>query len=61
VDIGSFWDLWSGFEALWDDPRIIAMVVIGGALIYLGIAKGFEPLLLVPKEWASSWSICTLR
>lgn len=48
MDLGSFWDIWSGFGTLWDDPRIILMVLIGGALIYLGIAKGFEPLLLVP-------------
>jgi len=48
VNTGDFWNLFSGFEALWNDPLIIVMVIIGAGLIYLGIAKHFEPLLLVP-------------
>ena len=26
----------------------MVMIIIGGVLLYLGIKKGFEPLLLVP-------------
>ena len=45
--------LWSALTGLgagfihmhWSNP---IMIVIGGALLYLGIRKGFEPLLLVP-------------
>ncbi len=48
MDIGNLSDLAAGFKDLWADPRVILMVVIGGVLIYLGIAKGFEPLLLLP-------------
>lgn len=48
MDVGNLSDLAAGFKDLWADPRIIVMVLIGGMLIYLGIAKGFEPLLLLP-------------
>ena len=37
-----------GFQAIGDDPRIVAMWVIAAALLYVGIAKRKEPLLLVP-------------
>ncbi len=37
-----------GFEAIGDDPRIVAMWVIAAGLLYVGIAKRKEPLLLVP-------------
>ncbi len=37
-----------GFEAIADDPRIVAMWVIAAALLYVGVAKRKEPLLLVP-------------
>ena len=37
-----------GFEAIGDDPRIVAMWVIAAALLYVGVAKRKEPLLLVP-------------
>ena len=37
-----------GFEAIVDDPRIVAMWVIAAALLYVGVAKRKEPLLLVP-------------
>ena len=39
--------LFDGFKGLGDEPGIIVMLAIGGVLIYLGIAKKFEPLLLV--------------
>ncbi len=37
-----------GFQAIGDDPRIVVMWVIAAALLYVGIAKRKEPLLLVP-------------
>jgi oxaloacetate decarboxylase beta subunit len=40
--------VWEGFTAIGDDPRIIAMWVIAAALMYVGIARKKEPLLLVP-------------
>lgn len=38
----------SGFAALVDDPRNLIMILISFVLLYLGIGKKFEPLLLVP-------------
>lgn len=38
----------SGFAALARDPRQLIMLLIAFVLLYLGIAKKFEPLLLVP-------------
>jgi len=38
----------TGFGALIGWPSPILMIIIGGALLYLGIAKKMEPLLLVP-------------
>ena len=38
----------SGFAALADDPRSLIMILVSFVLLYLGIAKKFEPLLLVP-------------
>ncbi|MCI1930947.1 MAG: sodium ion-translocating decarboxylase subunit beta [Clostridia bacterium] len=38
----------SGFAALGKDPRTIIMLIIACGLLYLGIVKKFEPLLLVP-------------
>ncbi|MCI1960122.1 MAG: sodium ion-translocating decarboxylase subunit beta [Clostridia bacterium] len=38
----------SGFAALIKDPRTIIMLIIACGLLYLGIVKKFEPLLLVP-------------
>lgn len=40
--------IFAGFEAIGDDPRIVAMWMIAAALLYVGIAKRKEPLLLVP-------------
>ncbi|MCZ6538466.1 MAG: sodium ion-translocating decarboxylase subunit beta [Chloroflexi bacterium] len=40
--------LWEGFTAIGDQPRIVLMWVIAGALLYVGVAKKKEPLLLVP-------------
>ena len=40
--------LWEGFTAIGEEPRMILMWVIAGALLYVGIAKKKEPLLLVP-------------
>ncbi len=38
----------SGFGMLFQDPRYIVMLVIACVLLYLGIVKGFEPLLMIP-------------
>ena len=42
-------NLWndSGFALLFSDWRSLVMIVIGCVLLYLGIVKKFEPLLLV--------------
>ena len=38
----------SGFAALAEDPRSLIMILVSFVLLYLGIGKKFEPLLLVP-------------
>lgn len=38
----------SGFAALLEDPRRLVMILVAFVLLYLGIGKKFEPLLLVP-------------
>ena len=38
----------SGFAAMFSDWRVVVMIVIACVLLYLGIVKKFEPLLLVP-------------
>ncbi|HIX91182.1 MAG TPA: sodium ion-translocating decarboxylase subunit beta [Candidatus Agathobaculum pullicola] len=38
----------SGFAAMADDPRSLIMILISFVLLYLGIGKKFEPLLLIP-------------
>lgn len=40
--------LWEGFTAVGHEPRLVIMWAIAGALLYVGIAKKKEPLLLVP-------------
>lgn len=37
-----------GFEAIAADPRIVVMWLIAAGLLYVGVAKRKEPLLLVP-------------
>lgn len=38
----------TGFALVMDDYRYLIMIVVGCVFIYLGIAKHYEPLLLVP-------------
>ena len=38
----------TAFGPLFQSPETILMIVIGAFLLYLGIVKGYEPLLLVP-------------
>ncbi|HCI86986.1 MAG: glutaconyl-CoA decarboxylase subunit beta [Chloroflexi bacterium] len=45
TELGS---LWEGFTAIGDEPRMVIMWFIAGALLYVGVAKKKEPLLLVP-------------
>ena len=40
--------LWAGITALVDEPRLVLMWLIAGALLYVGVARKKEPLLLVP-------------
>jgi oxaloacetate decarboxylase beta subunit len=48
MDVGDFWEIFAGFKDLGSHPEILGMLAIGVLLIYLGIAKGMEPLLLIP-------------
>lgn len=34
--------------SLFQSPETVLMLLIGGGLLYLGVVKGYEPLLLVP-------------
>ncbi len=47
-DGGALGQIIAGFEAIADDPRLVAMWVIAAALLYVGVAQRKEPLLLVP-------------
>lgn len=38
----------TAFGALFQSPETVLMIIIGMALLYLGVVKGYEPLLLVP-------------
>ena len=38
----------SGFAAFLEDPRSLIMILISFVLLYMGIGKRFEPLLLIP-------------
>lgn len=38
----------SGFAAMIADPRSLIMIIVACVLLYLGIVRKFEPLLLVP-------------
>ncbi|MBP3889078.1 MAG: sodium ion-translocating decarboxylase subunit beta [Cellulosilyticum sp.] len=38
----------TGFSLIANDPKVLIMFVIAFILLYLAIAKGFEPLLLLP-------------
>ena len=43
-----FSGIWEGLSAVRDEPRLMIMWVIAFTLMYFGIAKKKEPLLLVP-------------
>ncbi len=38
----------TAFSTLFSEPGVTIMLVVGGILLYLGIGKKYEPLLLVP-------------
>lgn len=38
----------SGFASFFEDPRSLIMILISFVLLYMGIGKRFEPLLLIP-------------
>jgi oxaloacetate decarboxylase beta subunit len=48
MNIQTFWDLLAGFRGLGEEPLTLVMLAIGAMLLYLGISRRFEPLLLVP-------------
>src|SRR4030043_7583 len=48
MDIPGFWDLLAGFRGLGEEPLTLVMLAIGAMLLYLGISRRFEPLLLIP-------------
>ena len=41
-------EIFAGFTDIGSNPQIMVMWAISGVLIYLAIAKGYEPLLLIP-------------
>ena len=47
-DAGFVSQIFAGFESIVSDPRLVAMWVIAIGLLYVGVAKRKEPLLLVP-------------
>ncbi len=46
--MNDFSGIWEGLSAVQDEPRIIIMWVIAFGLMYFGIARKKEPLLLIP-------------
>jgi sodium ion-translocating decarboxylase beta subunit len=48
MDVSGFWDLLDGFKALGQEPLTLVMLAIGALLLFLGLSKRFEPLLLIP-------------
>ena len=50
----------SGFAYLPQDWRQVIMIVVACLLLYLGIGKGFEPLLLVPIAFGMLLAIAFL-
>ncbi len=48
MDVDNFGNITAGFTDLADHPLKLVMLVVGAVLVYLGIAKRFEPLLLIP-------------
>lgn len=45
--------LLEGFKAVGDNPKMIAMWIIGGVLIYLAVKKDMEPALLLPMGFGA--------
>ena len=45
--------LLEGFQAIGQNPKMIAMWIIGGILIYLAIKKDMEPALLLPMGFGA--------
>ena len=51
-----FKELFAGVMEM-SDPAVWIMFAIGGILIWLGVKKDYEPVLLFPMEWAVYWQI----
>ena len=50
----------SGFAAFLEDPRSLIMILISFVLLYLGIGKRFEPLLLIPACFLGGGAFCLM-
>ena len=48
MEASGFWELLAGFKGLWEEPQMLVMLAIGCLLLFLGLSKRFEPLLLIP-------------
>ena len=48
MDWSALSELIAGVRDIGVNPGLLLMMAIGGVLIYLGIAKKYEPLLLIP-------------
>jgi len=48
MEASGFWELLAGFKGLWEEPQMLVMLAIGCLLLFLGIFRRFEPLLLIP-------------
>ena len=46
----------TAFSNIVADPRFLIMYAIAFILLYLGIKKQYEPLLLVPIAFAVTWA-----
>lgn len=48
MDLSGFEELLAGFKGLAEEPLMLVMLAIGCILLFLGLVKRFEPLLLIP-------------
>ena len=48
MDLGDISNIFEGFRDLGSNPEMLGMLAIGVILIFLGISKKLEPLLLIP-------------
>ena len=51
-----FSGIWEGLTAIGDDPKIVVMWAIAGFLMYFGIARKKEPLLVASCSTQQRWA-----